>query len=118
MPLRRSLLTDVLVRPALVRCKRDQAAISPSLAFAEPVRRQAFATLGLDFFHDRPAPIDAPLRGSEDSGVDALIAVGVVAHPVGIVEIDGLEGAHEGPAQCQALANPHINVLSPRISLL
>ncbi len=101
-----------------MRRKRNQAAISPGLTLSEPVRGQAFAPLGLDFVHDRPAPIDAPLRGSEDSGVDALIAVGVVAHPGGSIEVDGLEGTHEGPAQREALTNPDINVLNPRISLL
>ncbi len=101
-----------------MRRKRDQAAISPSLAFSEFVRGQAFAPLGLDFVHDRPAPIDAPLRRREDAGVDALIAVGIVAHAGGRVEVDGLERPHEGPAQCEALTNPDIDVLNPRIALL
>src|ERR1700733_5321527 len=112
------LVADVLVRPALMRRERNQAAVSPSLAFSEVVRGQAFATLRLDFVHDRAAPIGAPLRRLEDARVDALIAVGVVAHPAGRVEIDGLEGPHERPAQGEPLAYPDINVLNPRVSLL
>src|SRR5580704_11750278 len=101
-----------------MRRKRDQAPISPSLAFAEFVRGQAFATLGLDFVHDRPAPIDAPLCRREDAGIDALIAGGIVADSSRSVEVDRLERPHERPAQRKALSNPDVNVLNPRISLL
>ena len=48
----------------------------------------------------------------------SLIAVGVVAHPGGRVQIDGLKGTHEGPAQRKALANPDINVFNARVPLI
>src|SRR5580698_10870610 len=111
-------MTDILVRPALMRRERNQAAIPPGLALAEPIRGQAFAPLGFNLFHDRPAPIDAPLGRWEYAGIDALIAVGIVADPGGSVEVNGLERSHEGPAQRESLTNAHIDVLHPRISLL
>src|SRR5258708_31107176 len=74
-----------------MRRERDQATISPRLALTKPIRGQAVAPLGLDFVHNGPTPIGAPLRRPEDAGIDALIAIGVVAYTGGRVEVDGLE---------------------------
>src|SRR5580698_3489931 len=99
LPLFRSLFADFLVRPALMRRERDQAAISPGLSFSKFIGGQTSAPLRFDRVHDRPLPIDTPLRGREDVGVDALIALGVVAYSPGRVEFDGLEWPHERPAK-------------------
>ena len=102
-----------LCAASAIRRRSRQAWRSPSLSAA-----RRFAPLRLDFVHDRAAPVGAPLGRTENAGIDALVALGVVAHARRRIEVDRLERPHEGPAQREPIANADINVLDPRIALL
>ncbi len=109
---------NVLVRAPLVRGERHQAAVAPGLALDEPVGGNALAPLAPPpSAMTGPDPIDAPLHRRKYPGVDLLIALGVIAHAAGRVEIDGLERPHEAPAQRQPLADADIDVLDARIAV-
>src|SRR6185436_9666563 len=87
------------------------------LPFLEAVGGQSLAPVPLDLGEHRSGPVDSPLLARLEPLVDALVALDIVAHPAGSVEVDRLERPHEGPAQRQPLANADVDVLDAGIAV-
>ena len=92
-----SLSARRLCAASAISRRSRHACRSTSLSAGRRLRRSAST-----FVHDRPGPIDAPLRGGKDAGVDLLITLGVVAHAARRIEVDGLERPHEATSATPA----------------
>src|ERR1700733_14579830 len=106
----RSSSADVARRPPLVGGQRHQTPVSPFLTFDKLIGGQPCAALALNLRQHRPGPIDASLHLLKQVRIDTLIAVDIVAHTGGGVEIDRLEWPHEAPAQRQPFTNTDTHI--------
>ena len=106
-----------LAQPLLVRGQLHQSQVAPDLALGQPVGGQMLAALRLDAVQRGAAPGHAPGHGLEHLGVHAFVAFGVVAHAGRRVQVDGLERAHEGPAQRQTVADAGVHVLDAGVAI-
>src|SRR3984957_5920554 len=64
----------------------------------------------LDGLEYRSGPIDATLHGRKQPDIDFLVALDIVAHAAGSIEVNGLKRTHERPPQCEPVANADIDV--------
>src|ERR1700722_14818291 len=110
----RSSSADVARRPPLVGGQRHQTPVSPFLTFDKLIGGQPCAALALNLRQHRPGPIDASLHLLKQVRIDTLIAVDIVAHTGGGVEIDRLEWPHEAPAQRQPFTKTDIHIFDAR----
>src|SRR5450432_125909 len=94
-----------------MRGKRHQAPVAPALALRKLADWRTCATLGLNRFEHRTRPIDPPLYGRENPGIDGLVPLDVGPDACRRIEIDGLERAHERPTQGKPVPNADIDVL-------
>src|SRR5882672_5708508 len=97
--------------------QRHEAPVAPGLAAFQILRLYALAPLALDLSHDRPLPIGAALLRLEQPVIESAVALDVIARTTGGVEVDGLEGTHEAPAQGEAFAERDIHILAARIAV-
>src|SRR5579862_3590987 len=95
------LVADILGRAPLVLEQRHEAPVAPDRPRGELALLQALAPVALDFVQGRSRPLHRPHLRWRQALIDALVAQDIVAHALRRVEVDGLEGPHEAPAQCQ-----------------
>ena len=106
-----------LAARALVRDERHKPPVAPELALAEVVLRQLRAPVALDGLEHLAGPVDAALHLREETLVDVLVALDIVADAAGRIEVDGLERTHERPAQRQAFADADIDILDRGVAV-
>src|ERR1700761_9073968 len=109
-------LVDLLCRSALVSEQSHQPPVPPSGALTETLRRQHFTTLGLDR-RTRLRPTDHTLLALPKVLIQPVVARNIVGNTAWRVQIDGLEGSHESPAQAEAIANADIDILDAGIAV-
>src|SRR5689334_21238685 len=91
------LCADIPNGASLVRGERHEAPVSPFLPFGELVARRLGASRALDLGQPGAPPVHPTLHLGEQIDVDILIALDIVAHAAGRVQIDRLERTHEAP---------------------
>ncbi len=97
--------------------QRHQPAIPPHLPLSQALPGQPLAALGLDGCHDLAGPVDPAQHLREDVGIDALVALDIIAHATGRIEVNGLERSHERPAQRQPVADADIDILDTGVAV-
>src|ERR1700730_18363590 len=104
------LCADFRARLALVAEQSHEAPVAPALPGDQFVGRDLRPAGPLDGLEYRSGPIDATLHGRKQPDIDFLVALDIVAHAAGSIEVNGLKRTHERPPQCEPVANADIDV--------
>src|SRR5690348_16645665 len=104
---------------ALVGDEGHETAVAPRLPLVEPVEGKACAALRGDPLDGRAAPGRgrrlAALAG--ETLVEGTVAACIVGDAAGRVQVDGLEGTHEGPAQAEPIGDALVDVLDRGVAV-
>ena len=99
-----------------MRHQRHEPVVAPAGALGQLVSRQRTASLGFNFCKQRSVPPIGQLR-ARDVAVGGAIARGVIENTVGCIQVYGFKGAHESPAQPEAVFQDFVEVFYRRITI-